>query len=158
TPEAVAGVSPLAAHQRRLGRACAGLALARRPGDSSGGWRSPRRGGSRGARLVRRGARTGWHRGSRDGAPCPLAGIALLRSHIARRGVGVVSLDRIAAVAGTECSKLSAQLKTRVALAACAAGPFVFAAAMRVQNSLPEDTLFGRSVKESGFALSLVVL
>jgi ABC-2 type transport system permease protein len=29
---------------------------------------------------------------------------------------------------------------------------------MREQSSLPEDTLFGRSVKESGFALSLVVL
>ena len=66
--------------------------------------------------------------------------------------------ERIAAVAGMECSKLSAQVKTRVALAACAVGPFAFAAVMRVQNSLPEDTLFGRSVKESGFALSLVVL
>jgi ABC-2 type transport system permease protein len=69
-----------------------------------------------------------------------------------------VRLRRVAAVASVECSKLSAQLKTRVALAACAAGPFVFAIAMRVQNSLPEDTLFGRSVKESGFAVPLVVL
>ena len=67
-------------------------------------------------------------------------------------------LDSIASVAGVECSKLSAQMKTRIALAACAAGPFVFAVVMRVQNSLPEDTLFGRSVKESGFALPLVVL
>lgn len=67
-------------------------------------------------------------------------------------------LHTIATVAGVECSKLSAQVKTRVALVASAAGPFVFAAAMRVQTSLPEDTLFGRSVKESGFALSLVVL
>ena len=67
-------------------------------------------------------------------------------------------LARIAAVAGTECSKLSAQIKTRVALAACAVAPFVFAATMRLQNSLPEDTLFGRSVKESGFALPLVVI
>jgi ABC-2 type transport system permease protein len=69
-----------------------------------------------------------------------------------------VRLERVAAVAGTECSKLKAQIKTRVALAACAAGPFVFAVTMRIQNSLPEDTLFGRSVKESGFALPLVVL
>ena len=69
-----------------------------------------------------------------------------------------MSLNRIAAVAGVECSKLSAQIKTRVALVACAAGPFVFAATMRLQDSLPEDTLFGRAVKESGFALSLVVL
>ena len=64
----------------------------------------------------------------------------------------------VAAVANVECSKLSAQIKARVALVACTAGPFVFAAAMRVQTSLPEDTLFGRSVKDSGFALSLVVL
>ena len=66
--------------------------------------------------------------------------------------------EGITAVAGAECSKLSAQIKTRVTLAACAIGPFAFAAAMRVQNSQPEDTLFGRSVKESGFALPLVVL
>ena len=64
----------------------------------------------------------------------------------------------MANVASVEGSKLSAQIKTRVALVACATAPFVFAAIMRVQNSLPEDTLFGRSVKESGFALPLVVL
>jgi ABC-2 type transport system permease protein len=57
-----------------------------------------------------------------------------------------------------EWSKLSAQLKTRVALLACVVAPFLFAAAIRVQDSLPEDTLFGRAVKESGFALPLVVL
>ena len=69
-----------------------------------------------------------------------------------------MSLERIAAVAGTEWSKLSAQMKARLALVACAGGPFFFAVAVRVQNSLPEDTLFGRSVKESGLALPLVVL
>jgi ABC-2 type transport system permease protein len=67
-------------------------------------------------------------------------------------------LQGVTAAASVECSKLSAQLKTRLALAACVAGPFVFAAAVRVQSSLPEDTLFGRAVKESGFAVSLVVL
>src|SRR6185295_10166450 len=40
----------------------------------------------------------------------------------------------------------------------CVASPFAFAAAMRLQSTLPEDTLFGRSVKESGFASPLVVL
>jgi ABC-2 type transport system permease protein len=69
-----------------------------------------------------------------------------------------VRLQAIANVVGVECSKLSAQIKTRATLVACATAPFVFAAIMRVQNSLPEDTLFGRSVKESGFALPLVVL
>jgi len=62
------------------------------------------------------------------------------------------------AVAGVEWSKLSAQLKVRVALAACAVSPFAFAAAIRVQSSLPTDTLFGRSLTDSGFATPLVVL
>jgi ABC-2 type transport system permease protein len=62
------------------------------------------------------------------------------------------------AVAGVECTKLAAQLKTRIVLAACAASPFLFAAAVRVQSGVPSDTLFGRSVKESGFAVPLVVL
>jgi ABC-2 type transport system permease protein len=61
-------------------------------------------------------------------------------------------------VAGVECSKLAAQSKARVVLATCIAGPFAFATAMRVQSSVPEDTLLGRSVKESGFAAPLVVL
>src|SRR5262249_45490872 len=75
-----------------------------------------------------------------------------------RLGVGVVSLQGAATVAGVECAKLSRQIKVQAALAACAAGPFAFAAAVRVQSSMPEDTLFGRAVKESGFALPLVVL
>ena len=69
-----------------------------------------------------------------------------------------MSVRGVLAVAGVECSKLGAQPKARVVLAACVAGPFAFVAAMRVQSSVPEDTLFGRSVKESGFAAPLVVL
>ena len=69
-----------------------------------------------------------------------------------------MSLRGVAAVVGVECAKLAAQVKSRVVLAVCLAGPFVFAVAMRVQSSMPEDTLFGRAVKESGFALALVVL
>jgi ABC-2 type transport system permease protein len=69
-----------------------------------------------------------------------------------------VSLRGCMVVAGVECAKLAAQLKARVVLAACLAGPFAFAAALRLQSSMPEDTLFGRSVKESGFAVPLVVL
>ena len=61
-------------------------------------------------------------------------------------------------VAGVEWSKLVAQLKVRLVLAACLASPFVFAAAMRLQGSVPTDTLFGRSVTESGAAVPLVVL
>jgi ABC-2 type transport system permease protein len=64
----------------------------------------------------------------------------------------------VQAVTVVECSKLASQIKARIVLAACAAGPFAFAAAMRVQSSMPEDTLFGRAVKDSGFAVPLVVL
>jgi ABC-2 type transport system permease protein len=61
-------------------------------------------------------------------------------------------------VAGVEWMKLRAQSRVQIVIAACLAGPFAFAAAMRIQNNVPEDTLFGRAVKESGFATSLVVL
>jgi ABC-2 type transport system permease protein len=69
-----------------------------------------------------------------------------------------VTLAGVLNVVSVECSKLAAQIKTRVLLLACFAGPFVFAATVRLQSSLPTDTLFGRAVKESGFAVALVVL
>lgn len=62
------------------------------------------------------------------------------------------------AVWRVEWMKLGAQWNVRLLLAACAAGPIVFVAAVRVQSSLPEDTLFGRLMNESGFAAPLVVL
>jgi ABC-2 type transport system permease protein len=62
------------------------------------------------------------------------------------------------AVVGVECSKLLAQFKSQVLLAICVVAPFAFAISMRVQSSLPTDTLFGRAANESGFAVSLVVL
>jgi ABC-2 type transport system permease protein len=43
-------------------------------------------------------------------------------------------------------------------VAACVLSPIAFAAAMRVQSSVPSHTLFGRAVNESGYAVSLVVL
>jgi ABC-2 type transport system permease protein len=69
-----------------------------------------------------------------------------------------VSVRGLLAVAGVEWSKLAAQVTVRIVLAACVAGPFAFAVAMRVQSGVPEDTLFGRSVTDSGFAVPLVVL
>jgi ABC-2 type transport system permease protein len=69
-----------------------------------------------------------------------------------------VSVHGVLAVVRVECAKLEAQLKAGAVLAACVAGPVVFVAAMRMQSSVPEDTLFGRSVKESGLATPLVVL
>jgi ABC-2 type transport system permease protein len=69
-----------------------------------------------------------------------------------------VSVRGLWTVAGVECSKLAAQFKTWIVFAACVAGPFAFAATVRLQNSVPSDTLFGRAVKESGFSVPLVIL
>jgi ABC-2 type transport system permease protein len=69
-----------------------------------------------------------------------------------------VSARGVVATLRVECAKLSAQVKVWAVLVTCLAGPFAFATAIKVQSSLPEDTLFGRSVKASGFAVPLVVL
>ena len=69
-----------------------------------------------------------------------------------------MTLRAIIAVWRMEWIKLQAQWQARALLAACAAGPIVFVAAIRAQDSLPEDTLFGRTLKESGFATPLVIL
>jgi ABC-2 type transport system permease protein len=69
-----------------------------------------------------------------------------------------VSIRGVLSVAGVEWSKLLAQLKVRIVLALCVASPLAFVVAMRVQSSVPADTLFGRSVTDSGFAVPLVVL
>jgi ABC-2 type transport system permease protein len=69
-----------------------------------------------------------------------------------------VTLRGVRAVVGVECAKVSSQLKARAVLTVCIAGPFAFVAAMRVQSEMPEDTLFGRALKESGFATPLVIL
>ena len=70
----------------------------------------------------------------------------------------LLTVNGVATVAGIEWSKLMAQLKVRLVLVVCVASPFAFAVAMRVQSSVPTDTLFGRTVTESGFAVPLVVL
>ena len=59
-----------------------------------------------------------------------------------------MTLRGVRAVVGVECAKVGAQLKARAVLAVCVAGPFAFVAAMRVQSEMPEDTLFGRALKE----------
>jgi ABC-2 type transport system permease protein len=64
----------------------------------------------------------------------------------------------IAAVWRVEWQKLLGQRMLRALLLTCAFGPFAFVAVMRVQSALPEDTLFGRGVRDSGFATPLVVL
>lgn len=69
-----------------------------------------------------------------------------------------MSIRGLGAVVIVESLKLLRQIRTHVVLAACVLGPFAFALAIRVQSSLPTDTLFGRSVKDSGFAVPLVIL
>jgi hypothetical protein len=51
-----------------------------------------------------------------------------------------MSVVGILTVAGVEWSKLMAQRKVRMLLAACAVSPFVFAAAMRVQRAACRPT------------------
>jgi ABC-2 type transport system permease protein len=57
-----------------------------------------------------------------------------------------------------EVAKLAAQLPVRLVLLVCAVGPFAFVAVLRLQDTVPADTLFGRWVHESGFAVPLVAL
>lgn len=58
----------------------------------------------------------------------------------------------------TELAKLSAQLATRVVALIAVAGPFGFAALLKLQSGTPSDALFGTWVHSSGFAISLVLL
>jgi ABC-2 type transport system permease protein len=57
-----------------------------------------------------------------------------------------------------ERRKLLTQLPTRLIALICLLGPFGFAAVLRLQSSVPADTLFGLWVHESGFAIPMVVL
>jgi ABC-2 type transport system permease protein len=57
-----------------------------------------------------------------------------------------------------ELHKLGAQLISRLLVIVCVAGPFAFAAVLKVQSGTPSDALFGVWVHSSGFALSLVIL
>jgi ABC-2 type transport system permease protein len=62
------------------------------------------------------------------------------------------------AVARAELAKLAARLTFRAAAGLCVVGPFLAAVVLRAQSSAPEDTLFGRWIHTSGFALPLVLL
>jgi ABC-2 type transport system permease protein len=57
-----------------------------------------------------------------------------------------------------ELRKLLAQTRVRVAFLVCLFGPPLLALVLSLQDGLPKDTLFGRHVHASGFALPLVVL
>ncbi|MCU1594756.1 MAG: conserved rane protein of unknown function [Frankiales bacterium] len=57
-----------------------------------------------------------------------------------------------------ELFKLRAQLRVRAALTVCLLAPPLLALVLSSQPGLPKDTLFGRHLHESGFALPLLVL
>lgn len=57
-----------------------------------------------------------------------------------------------------ELRKLLAQTRVRVAFVVCLFGPALVALVLSAQSGLPKDTLFGRHVLTSGFALPLVLL
>jgi len=96
---------------------------------------------------------------SADAAPPPSPPVPVDRPVPPPRAErGRVSARGVLIAAGVEHTKLRSQLKVGATLAVCLLGPFAFAVAMRVQGALPEDTLFGRWAKASGFALPLVVL
>jgi ABC-2 type transport system permease protein len=57
-----------------------------------------------------------------------------------------------------ERRKLATQLPTRLVALVCALGPLAFSLILKVQSNVPADTLFGRWVHQSGFAIPMVVL
>jgi ABC-2 type transport system permease protein len=61
-------------------------------------------------------------------------------------------------VVRAELIKLGAQVRVRALLLVCLLGPVVVAFVLGQQSGLPKDTLFGRHVHESGYALPLVIL
>jgi ABC-2 type transport system permease protein len=61
-------------------------------------------------------------------------------------------------VARAELGKLAAQVRVRALLLVCLLGPLLVALVLGQQSGLPKDTLFGRHVHESGYALPLVIL
>jgi ABC-2 type transport system permease protein len=57
-----------------------------------------------------------------------------------------------------ELSKMTRLLRVRLVLVACLLGPFLVAGAITLESALPQDTLFGQWLHESGYALPMVVL
>jgi ABC-2 type transport system permease protein len=54
--------------------------------------------------------------------------------------------------------KLVRQVRVQAAAAVCLIAPFLVVLALKVQNAVPQDTLFGQWVHSSGFAVPLVIL
>jgi ABC-2 type transport system permease protein len=59
---------------------------------------------------------------------------------------------------GVELRKLAGQKRVRYALLACLAAPFVVTLVLHGQQKPPKDTLYGRHIKDSGYAVALFTL
>lgn len=64
----------------------------------------------------------------------------------------------VGSVLGVELVKLAAQRRGRIALLACLVGPFIVTVVLNGQQRPPKDTLYGRHIHDSGFAVALFVL
>ncbi len=64
----------------------------------------------------------------------------------------------IGAVYRVEITKIRAQLLPRAAAVICLIAPFAFTIFINTQSSVPADSLFGRWVQSSGFAIPFVLL
>jgi ABC-2 type transport system permease protein len=73
-------------------------------------------------------------------------------------GDGRTRRTGVGAVYRVELVKITSQLLPRLAAAVCLIGPFAFAVFMNTQSSFPGDTLFGRWIHTSGFAIPFVTL
>ena len=124
------------------------------------------------------------HRGQAPRAPDDGAGVDVLLAHRRACGAGVgasgagrdlgdtmttdaaavtttdAPRDRagVGAVYRVEITKIRAQLLPRAAAVICLIAPFAFAVFINTQSSVPADSLFGRWVQSSGFAIPFVLL
>jgi ABC-2 type transport system permease protein len=57
-----------------------------------------------------------------------------------------------------ELSKLGAQMRARIALALCLVGPVLVVIVVNGQGRPPKDTLYGRYIHQSGYAVPLLIL
>jgi ABC-2 type transport system permease protein len=77
---------------------------------------------------------------------------AVATTHAPRDRAGVGAVYRV------EITKIKAQLLPRAAAVICLIAPFAFAVFINTQSSVPADSLFGRWVQTSGFAIPFVLL
>jgi ABC-2 type transport system permease protein len=64
----------------------------------------------------------------------------------------------LATTTAWEIGKLAAQLRSRITLLLCLIAPVVVVLLLKGQQPPPKDTLFGRYIHQSGFALPLLLL